>query len=89
MTAATIAEVLLQRAIACCEVGIVVSGVVRVCHRDCLFVVVFDDGYDRSELIVVACENDQDPNESQEAILARLGSSERGGYPLPYECALN
>lgn len=36
VTTAAVAEVLLERAIACREVGIVVSGVVRVCHGDCL-----------------------------------------------------
>jgi hypothetical protein len=52
-------------------------------------VAVFDDWYKSTELVVVACKNDQDPNESQEPILTRLESDERGGYPLPYECALN
>jgi hypothetical protein len=52
-------------------------------------VAVFDKRYDGTELMVVACKNDQDPNEPQEPILARLRSDERGGYPLPYECALN
>ena len=32
VTTAAVAEVLLERAIACREVGVVVSGVVRVCH---------------------------------------------------------
>ena len=45
MTTATIAEVLLERAVACREVGIVVSGVVRVCHGGCLFFAVLGDGY--------------------------------------------
>jgi hypothetical protein len=35
-TIVSVAEVLLKRAIACCEVGVIVSGVVRVSHLDCL-----------------------------------------------------
>jgi len=35
-TIVSITEVLLKRAIACCEVVVVVSGVVRVGHLDCL-----------------------------------------------------
>ena len=45
VTTATVAEVLLERAIACREVGIVVSGVVSVCHGDCLIVAVLGAGY--------------------------------------------
>jgi hypothetical protein len=62
VTTATVAEVLLERAIACREVGIIVSGVVRVCHGDCLYVAVLDDGYKSTELVVVAYENDQGPD---------------------------
>lgn len=52
-------------------------------------VAITDDEYYNTGLEVVACENDQDPDKSQESILARLGSDERGGYPLPYECAMD
>lgn len=59
MATATVAEVLLERAIACGEVGIVMGGVVRVRHGDCLFVAVLGDGYKNNEVVVVvACEND-------------------------------
>ena len=44
-------------------------------------VAITDDEYYNTGLEVVACENDQDPDKSQESILARLGSDERGGIP--------
>ena len=45
MTTAAVAEVLLKRAIACREVGIVVSGVVCVCHGGDLLRCYVDDGH--------------------------------------------